>query len=155
MNNKKGFTLLELIVLMGIIAIVACVALLRVPQKEAFLADGFSDVLAQEIRFAQIMAIGLNQSYSIDVGNSALTIKNQAGTAVSNPETGSTLFSYPSGVSVSVASPYSIPLTIIFDPLGKPYNSSGLALTTAPIFTVTSGANTNTVTVYPETGFIE
>jgi MSHA pilin protein MshC len=147
--KQAGFSLIQLIITIVIISILMVAIILRNPDSRAFQSEGYADVLAQNIRLAKIMAISLNERYSIQVNSGSLQIKDTSGTAINHPENGNTTFNFPTGVTISPVT------TIQFDSVGRPYNNAGVLSINNTVFTVTAGTNTKTVTVVPETGFIE
>lgn len=148
MKVQSGFSLIEVTIILLIAGILATIAIFSMPKKETVSAESFADVLAQDLRYTQILAMSLNQRHRIEVGNNSLIIKDQDNNGVIHPESNSTTYSYPYDVTVS-------PVTIVFDALGKPYSATGATLTSIQTLTITSGSSTSTVKVYPETGLIE
>ena len=149
---------MELIVVIVVLAIIAVVVTPKTPTKEPYQVDGFAKVFIQDLRFTQVLAMSQNQKYRIEVGTGSLQIKNAAGIAINNPETGSATFSYPAGVTIAmIANPTVLtPTVVYFNSLGKPYQSNGTTATSGDlIFTITAGTSTKTVTVTQRAGFIQ
>lgn len=139
--------MMELIVVILICGIVAISYWMRVADKESFETDGFAGVVYHNLQYTRILSMSLNERYRIVFGPSSYQILNGSNVPVANPETGSTNTNYPTGVSVTNT-------TVIFDSLGKPYNTGG-ALSSPLTLTISSGSSTSTVTITPETGFLQ
>ncbi len=149
MSTQAGYTLMELAILIVVIAIVAVAVSSQMPAKEPFQVDGFSNVFLQDLRLTQTLSMGKNQRYRIVVGAGSYQIQNQSGTPFNNPETGGSTTLYPSGLTISPAT------TVIFDSIGRPYNGGGTALSSVSTFTVSAPGSVKSVSVTPQTGFIQ
>ena len=149
MRNQKGFTLVELVAVILIAGILGTILVVKLVDRQPFQAEGYAGVVYHNLQYTRILAVSLNDRYRIVFSASSYQILDSAGTPIVNPETGSVTTSYPTGVTVTPNT------TVIFDSLGKPYNASSVALSSLLTLTVTAGTSTDTVTVTPETGFIE
>jgi len=152
MNKQSGFTLIELIMVVILLAIVATFASMRFPSQSALQASGFSDVFIQDLQLTAALAISGNQPYRLVItGGTSYQILNQALTPIIFPETGTTTMTIPTGVTITQAGGVT---AIIFDSMGKPYNQAGTALSAITNFSVNSGTSATTVSVTPETGYV-
>lgn len=149
MKNHDGFSLLELLILLVIIGFVMALVNFSIPSKTSFQSDTFLGVFAQDLRLTQVLSMSQNQRYRIVIGASSYQILNQNGVAISHPETGAASIVYPTGLTLTPAT------TVIFDSLGQPYDGSSAALTSTLTFTISSGGNSKTVSITPQTGFIQ
>ncbi len=143
--KPAGFTLVELVVTIGILAIVAAVAAPRFFQASTFESRGFYDKSAAVIRLAQKTAIAWRRPVFVCI--TAAQIK--AGTASG---CGVTL-TYPVNGAASVEdAPLGVTLNAVefsFDGLGRP--SAGVNV----VFTSTiAGDPARTITVAANTGYV-
>ena len=67
-SGCRGFTLIELIASITIVAILATVALPRMPMAEPYLERGYADSLAASLRQARAVAvaIGCNVQFTVN-----------------------------------------------------------------------------------------
>ena len=148
MNKQGGFSLMEMVIVMVIIGIIAVVATSQMPNQQIFQADGFREVLVQDLRLTQALSMSQNQRYRIVVGASSYQIQNQSGSPVTNPETGGDSTVYPTGLTVTPTT------TVAFDGMGRPYDGGGAALGGLLTFTVTAGSYTHSASVTAQAGFL-
>jgi len=147
--KSYGFTLLEVVVLVTIIAIIGSMAMTRMPSLEFFKSYGFSDVVLSDINLTRVLSITQNQRYRIVIGASSYQIQDQNGSAFLNPETNNASVSYPAGFSVTPTT------TIVFNSLGQPYSADGITpLSSTLNITITSLGVSNVITITPQTGLI-
>ena len=137
----RGFTLIELVMVIGIAAILAAVAFSRI-NVSSFDTEGFANRAIAMVRYAQKTAISQRRTVFVVAtsGNLKLCYADSVcGTPVREPP-GTNAFSYnaPSGVTLSV-------VTISFDALGRP--SAGGAITV-------TGDVARTITIEAETGYV-
>jgi len=157
MKNANGFTLIELIIAIVIIAILALGAVARLPDTTLNLS-GQADQLASDIRLVQSMAMTRGQRFRINFNAggppSTYQIVAQDGTAnVVHPVTTTT-------GSISLASTVATTNAfIVFDGKGTPYSDAvtpgtplaGLGAT----ITLTKDGQSRTVTIQPGTGRVQ
>lgn len=131
---EAGFTLVELVTVILLLAILAAVSGPRFFSSQGFAADFFFDETLAALRYAQKLAIatGCNVQVTIASGSFALVLQDGPTTvdgcggagysqAVVHPGTGQAGYSgsAPNGVSLSsTVSP------LLFDPLGRALNAS-------------------------------
>jgi MSHA pilin protein MshC len=146
--NYKGFTLIELVMILVLVGIIAAVVTPRLGDVTTTNASAFADKLRADIRYAQNLAMTTSQRHRVYVN----TAPGPApGYAVVNAATGLVVMD-PAGGNLSIvlnAGDYAgitvSPNAVIeFNSLGSP--TGGTALTVSP-----GGA---TVTVTAETGAV-
>ena len=148
MNHHAGWTLMSLVVVMLIMGVLSVVVMAKMPPSSTFEARGFTEVLIQDLRQTQVLAMSRNQRYSLILGASAYEIKDQNNTAVINTQTGSASTPYARDFTITPM------ITIVFDSLGRPYDASNSPLPTKTL-TVSNGSTSQSVSIIAETGFIE
>jgi MSHA pilin protein MshC len=145
---ERGFTLVELIVVMVVIGILAITAIPRFASRGDFDARGFFDATLAILRYAQKSAVAERRTVCVSFGAAAvsLTVSSAFGGACDTPLTG------PNGVA-----PYALaaPAGVGFAPL--PANFSFLpsgAASLGQTFGVT-GMTGTTITVAATTGYVQ
>ena len=155
--KQGGFTLIELITMMTIIGILAVLVVPRLT-GQAINLSATTAKLAADIRYTQSLAMSQGQRYRINFTASSYQITDINGVAIVYPMTGSTAAVL---VSPATLSGYNPPLTnnyVVFDSKGVPYvdsTSPGTALAANAVITLTSGSDTSTITIAPETGRVK
>jgi MSHA pilin protein MshC len=118
--KAKGFTLVELVVVIAVLGIMAAVAAPRFASGDIFETRGDAGLLASTIRYAQKTAIAQRRNvYAIASGSPAtkvsLCFDTGCGQAVINPETGTAyVFVISKNVRVDPSN-----LSLGFDSLGR------------------------------------
>ncbi|MCW5574488.1 MAG: prepilin-type N-terminal cleavage/methylation domain-containing protein [Burkholderiales bacterium] len=140
-----GFTLVELVVTIGILAIVAAVAAPRFFQASTFQSRGFYDKSAAVIRLAQKTAIAWRRPVFVCVTAAQVSAGTASGCGVT--------LTYPvNGAAAAENSPPGVTLNAVefsFDGLGRP--SAGANI----VFTSTiAGDPARQITVAAETGYV-
>lgn len=154
----NGFTLIELIVVMIVIAILAAAVMLRLSANTQHKATTQADMLRRNLSHLQLLAISRSVRLRLTVlsgggsynVSSCTTSACTATTALTDPATGLD-FSVnlaADGVTLSPAG------TLDFDSLGRPVSGATL-ITTNPAYTytLTGSGNCVDVSVRPITGF--
>jgi MSHA pilin protein MshC len=149
--NNRGFTLLELVMVIVLLGIIAFYAAPRLGTVASANAGVFVDKLRADIRYAQDVAMTRNKRVRVTiVSANAYSITDAMGNPIVDPATGKNyVVTLGAGISFGVISfngNY-----IEFDSLGAPYDGAG-ALTAAGTVSVMPGALTITVT--PQTGAV-
>lgn len=140
----RGFSLVELTVVLVLVAILAVVALPRFVGTEAFVSLGFYDSTQAAVRYAQKLAIAQRCTVDVVVSSGSMSIAYGGGAcgtaAVKNPLTNTDfVVTAPSGVSIADA-------IVSFDGLGQ----SSAATT----FTITDSDGSRSFFVEPVTGYV-
>lgn len=143
--RAAGFTLVELVVTIAILAIMAVVAAPRFFQASTFESRGFYDKSAAIIRLAQKSAVAWRRPVYVCV--TATQVK--AGTASGC----GTALTYPvNGAEASATAPAGVTLNtfeIFFDGLGRPNAGQTLTFTSG-----IAGDPARTITITAETGYV-
>lgn len=144
---QRGFSLVELILVMVIAGIIAAVAVPRLVGRNSFDSRGFTDQLAATVRFAQKLAIAQRRDVFVRFTATHATLcYNAAGACVAAPGPGGEkpyTVSAPGGVTI--ASPVA---SLAFDAVGRPV---GIA---APLAIQVNGSGAHHVWVERETGYV-
>ncbi len=158
MKRNTAFTLIELIIVFAIAAILAAVVVARAPGTKPNL-NSVAQQLASDIRYTQSLAMSRAQSYQLILSATSYQIQTSSGTVVTNETTGQNTMPMPTqpnyyAVTITLP-PTNLPNNIIsFDSSGTPYTDAATTVTlnSAAVITLTSGTNTSTVTIQPQTG---
>ena len=147
--RQRGFTLVELILVVVLLGILSFVAGARLSDRDQANARGFADQVASTLRFAQKAAIAQRRSVYVNIDTSARRVRAclDAATTCATP------LSSPGGGSLDVSGASGITLTsgtsqFSFDALGRPSSASSVTLTTS------AGGLTFNVIVETESGYV-
>ncbi|TAN52955.1 MAG: prepilin-type N-terminal cleavage/methylation domain-containing protein [Methylococcaceae bacterium] len=155
-DSHRGFTLIELIMIMILIGIIAAFGMPRLFSNSPFEERGFYDGVLNALRYAQKRATASRCSVLVEITNSTLTLTthgvNHLGTCdvssnltrpLYNPSTGESFYtlSAPEGVTMTG------PASLIFLGTGAA-NLGGNQSITITI-------NTRSISVLAETGFVD
>jgi MSHA pilin protein MshC len=154
-TRQRGFTLVELIITMVIMAVLAAVAAPRFFNSNDFYARGFHDETLGLLRYAQKAAIAQRRTVCVAFTSTTatLTIASAASTfdcATSTPlagPNGSPTITARTGVTYNITTP---PTDFNFDGLGRPIAVSGAAMATQNI----KIDNASDVVVEASTGYV-
>jgi len=150
--RAAGFTLVELVVTILLMAILAATAMPRFFGAGAFHEMGYADAAAAAARYAQKLAMnsGCDTRFLLNAGGYALS-QRAAGCssgaftrAVQRAGGGDWSNAAPAGVSIGS-------LDVYFDAQGQPFVTSSDTLVTAP---VDGAVGTRTVRIEPYTGLV-
>lgn len=174
-QSMRGFTLVEMVVVMVLVGIIAAVGINRFFDNKGFDAVAYTDRIVGMLRYGQKLAIAQNRQVFVDLnGNriglcfdAACTGANQiVSISGNNSRSASTLNQcgnqtwecegLPPGLSYSVSPTLT---SFYFDPLGKPFLASDVfpsATTTFATVTVriTGDGSNHDVVVEQETGYV-
>lgn len=149
--KNGGFTLVELIITMVILAIVSVVAIPKLFDNEAFEARGFHDEVVAAIRYAQKAAVAQRTSVfvNIDPGSGKLCLTYTVDPECDDASTvrdpgGSAEFSRtaPAGVTINTSGQFS------FSALGQPVPDGQKSVN------VVGAGQTRTIRIERETGYV-
>lgn len=155
--SGKGFTLIELVLVLVLLGIVSSYAVLRFPQQHELLLHRQAELLISHIQLSQKLATNWHEPLRMTFSGSSYTVACAAVSTsavcstnpVLDPTTGlSFAISLQTGSSISGAS------SIDFDTLGRPV-ASGQLMTTAVQVSLIMGNGRETVRIQPITGFAE
>lgn len=165
-DKLRGFTLIEMVMVMVIVGILAVVVVPRFFDANVFKSRGFADQVQAALRYAQKHAIAQHRNVCVAVTSSDLSLK-VAGTSGAAQPCNSNLvppFTQPSTCTSStyrICTPSSSitltlapasPATFVFDALGKPWDAAGT--TASAKKTINISGVTNPIYVEPETGYV-
>lgn len=155
MKRNAAFTLIELIIVIVIISVLATIAVTRWPGTRINL-NSQTQQIASDIRYTQTLAMSRAQDYRLNLTATSYSITTGSGAPVNNPITGNTITNLPTAPAITITiPPTNLPNNLIaFDSRGTPYTNATTttALASAAVITLTSGGNTMTITIQPETG---
>ncbi len=146
---SRGFTLVELILVMVIAGILAAVAVPRMLGRSSFDTRGFADQLAATVRFAQKLAISQRRDVFVQLTASDATLcfvavaPCAAASRAPGPG-GETPYTVTVPGGVAIASPLA---ALSFDATGRPNTAALLDIQV-------NGAGAHHVFVERETGFV-
>lgn len=147
----RGFTLIELIVILIIVGVLAVAAIPRFFDRQSFDARSFYDQALSMVRYGQKVAISQHTNVFFNANAASktmcLTYVADAGcanaTGVPNPADGNKFSkTAPDGVTLSASTSFS------FSALGKPIPDAAVS------FGVVGDGMTRTITVERETGYV-
>lgn len=149
---RGGFSLLELVLVLSVVGLLAVFALPRLTSAPGVTLSAVAAQVAGSIRYAQSLAMSRGQRYRVAFTATSYQVTDGGGGAVLQPG-GSGMG--PVSVTPATLSGFNPPLTagyVAFDTRGAPYVSATLPLAAAATIVITSGTDTASVTVAPETG---
>ena len=124
-RGKYGFTVVELIVTIAVIALLAAIVVPRFVAPDSFRTRGFYDTSKSIVRFAQKTAIAWRKEVFVCVTAASVSAGTAAGcaTPIVNPVTGDNLSANaPAGVTLT-------PAAFSFDGAGRPNPNVAVTIT--------------------------
>lgn len=159
-NRQDGFTAIEIIAVILIIAVVGFVAVSRMTSTKTYNVAAEVEILKANLRYAQYRALsdadkryGENATvWGIVLSVNSYTLQKTEEGSITNPglfgESSST-HNLPSGITITTGAG----TTITYDVWGIP-STSGTPITADLTITITDGISPKTITVTKNTGFI-
>lgn len=144
-GSCRGFTMVELILVIVVAGILASVAVPRMLGRTGFDTRGFADQLAATVRFAQKLAVAQHTDVHVRLTASDVTLCYDAACATLAPGPGGEkpyTVNAPSGVAITPTT------TLHFDAGGRPVNLA------ARLDIQVNGSGTHHVFVEQETGYV-
>lgn len=158
-DAQRGFTLVELIMIIILVGIIAAFGLPRLFSSSPFEERGFYDGMLSALRYAQKRAMASRCSVYVEITGNTVTLTTHApaadGTcddnsplahALYNPATGESFYTLTAPDNVTLAGPASL----IF--LGT--GAANLGGATSVTITITA-QQVRTITVFAATGFVQ
>ena len=151
MGQVRGFTLVELVLVIVLVGIISAVAIPRFFDNTTFQERGFFDAALAAVRYAHKLSVASGCHTAVTVGASGLSLLRAATcsgtTFTQNVNRPSSSASYtetaPGGVAVGSAAFY-------FDGVGRPYDSATSTLLAAAL-DISIGSRT--LRIEPESGY--
>jgi MSHA pilin protein MshC len=154
MAGQRGFTLVELVMVIVIAGVLAIFAAPRVLSSNDFHARGFSDETQALLRFAQKTAVAQRRTVCVAfaAGSVTLSIASAAATFTCDSSLAGPRGESPARASARSGVTYSaLPTDFNFDGLGQPLTSTGLAQATQ---TIRVSNASSVITVETVTGYV-
>ena len=146
-GGASGFTVVELVVTIGIVGLLAAIAIPRFMGASGFQSRGFYDSAKSVVRFAQKTAIAWRKDVFVCVTATSVSAGTAAGcaTPIVNPVTGNALSAAaPSGVTLTTAA-------FSFDSAGRPNPNAAVTIT---LTSTIAGDPARQIVVERETGYV-
>jgi prepilin-type N-terminal cleavage/methylation domain-containing protein len=160
-SRIKGFTLVELLIVIAIISIAALTAIPMMSSAASMQIRSAANMLAADLEYAKSLAISRAQYFSVvfDVGADSYQIEDQYGNVLPHPVRKG--FNYVIDFQndgrldkVDIISvDFDTTNEVKYDYLGSPYNGGGTPLNSG-VVSLQAGGATTTITVEPVTGFV-
>jgi prepilin-type N-terminal cleavage/methylation domain-containing protein len=160
-GSIKGFTLVELLIVVAIISIAALTAIPMMSSAAGMQIRSASNMIAADLEYAKSLAISRAQLFSVvfDVSADSYQIEDQNGNVLQHPVKKG--FNYVVDFQKDgrldkvdiISVDFDTTSEVRYDYLGSPYNGGGTPLNSG-VITLQAGGTTTTVTVEPVTGFV-
>ncbi len=150
-GGSKGFTLVEMIVTLIIVALIAAVTGPRFFSLSAFQESGFYDETVSAVRYAQKYAVASGCTVRVQTTASGYTLYRPAAVANCNtPGSYTTPLADPSGNANTFTR--TAPSGVVLTAADFTFSASGTASVTPSI---AISVNSRSFTVFGETGFVQ
>jgi len=147
----RGFTLVELVLVIVIAGILAAVAAPRFFQSTVYTQRAYADELAAALRIAQKVAVATDCPVQLTLGASGYAVAQQAAAGnTCNPQ--DTSWSTPVIGADTAAVHATAPTGVLASPTGSFVFSGSGVLTASPATTLSIGSHT--ITIDPATGLV-
>lgn len=160
-GTSGGFTLIEILIVVGIIAIVAMTVVPMMSSAASVQIRSAANMIMADLEYAKSMSISRGQRFSVvfDTAAESYRIEDQDGAVISHPVKKG--FDYVIDFrndgrldKVDIVDVnFDATSEVKFDYLGSPYNGSGSPLNSG-VISLQAGGTTVTITIEPVTGFI-
>jgi MSHA pilin protein MshC len=142
-NGQRGFTLIELIVVMILVGILGVAVLPRFAEKSVFEARGFKDETLALLQYAQKAAIAQRRYVCVTfTGTTSASLSVGATTACGTPLAGPTGVA-PFSVTARSGGYAATPTNFYFDAVGRPSVGQTISI-----------SGSSSLTVETETGYV-
>ena len=159
--SRKGFTLVEVIIVVVILSIAAMMAIPMMSSAGSVQIRSAADAIAADLEYARSMAISRQRMYSVvfDIGNESYQIQDDTDTVIKHPVKRGFdyIIDFKNDNRMKKVDIFSVNFdgtaAIKFDYLGSPYDGGGNPLNSGNI-TLRADGSTVIITIEPVTGFI-
>jgi type IV fimbrial biogenesis protein FimT len=162
-DRNRGFTLVELLIVVAIISIAALTAIPMMSSAASMQIRSAANMLAADLEYAKSLAISRAQNFSVvfDAASDTYRIEDQDGNVLPHPvkKGFDYIIDFQNDGRLDKVDIISVDFDstsqVTFDYLGSPYNGSNSnnALNSG-VVNLQAGGITTTVTVEPVTGFV-
>ncbi|MEN6422815.1 MAG: type II secretion system protein [Smithella sp.] len=151
-RGQGGFTMIEIISVLVIIAIVTAVVITRMASTKDYDLAAQTEVVKTHLRLAQSRAMNSSQIWGINIsGNTVYSLFNNGNTAnvVRLPSQNADNVTLPAGMTITTG-------IVSFDAWGKPYtDAAGTAAQSGErTLTLSKGGDSKTISITQNTGYI-
>jgi prepilin-type N-terminal cleavage/methylation domain-containing protein len=151
----RGFTLIELVLVMLLASVLVVALLPRAPTKESLTISARAEQLASDLRYVQSLSMTRGSRYCVSLTASAysLTTTDAGNNCLGVTEPHPALLTQPIAICIGCMSWTNLPASVIqFDGLGTPYTAAATALANNAVITIADSGSTRTITISPITG---
>ena len=165
-SSGKGFTLVEIILVVAILAIAAVMVIPMISSGAEMQLRSAADIVAADLEYAKSMAISRGQNFSVvfDKNTESYRIVDQNDITIRHPVKKGFDYAvdFRSDSRLDKVDIFNVVFepdasqTITFDSLGSPYSGSGITPLNSGVITLKAGSSGSTITVNvePVTGYI-